>query len=441
MRQKWIDRIVMMLLYALVANSFFVLRWMPLVITLAVCVFALIHIAPGFAVKDVHRLRLRICLHGAECLAIFSGAALVSILWHLYLAKEMLPDNWLDWLWSALLAFVVLMLLFWNGILCVYFTSVQLGIRTRVFGIVCGLIPVAQLIALGKIMAVCFREVREETEKDILNASRAKDRVCATKYPILLVHGVCFRDFKHLNYWGRIPKELEKNGATIYYGEHQSARPVVCSAEELTARIRQITDGPGAQKVNIIAHSKGGLDCRWAMRDPDIAARVASLTTVNTPHRGCEYADYLLNRIDPQAQRKVADTYNKAARFAGDTDPDFLAAMRDLTASACEERNRQMPQPEGVYCQSVGSVLKKAIHGKFPLIFTYQLVKEFDGPNDGLVGWESFQWGESYQLLEPEGRRGISHGDVIDMNRENIPGFDVREFYVQLVAKLKEKGF
>jgi triacylglycerol lipase len=100
-----------------------------------------------------------------------------------------------------------------------------------------------------------------------------------------------------------------------------------------------------------------------------------------------------------------------------------------------------MPQPEGVYCQSVGSVLKKAINGKFPLILTYQLVKEFDGPNDGLVGWESFQWGESYQLLEPEGRRGISHGDVIDMNRENIPGFDVREFYVQLVVKLKEKGF
>ena len=32
------------------------------------------------------------------------------------------------------------------------------------------------------------------------------------------------------------------------------------------------------------------------------------------------------------------------------------------------------------------------------------------------------------------------HGDVIDLNREDIPGFDVREFYVQLVAKLKEKG-
>ena len=31
-------------------------------------------------------------------------------------------------------------------------------------------------------------------------------------------------------------------------------------------------------------------------------------------------------------------------------------------------------------------------------------------------------------------------GDMIDLNRENIRGFDVREFYVQLVANLKERG-
>ena len=63
------------------------------------------------------------------------------------------------------------------------------------------------------------------------------------------------------------------------------------------------------------------------------------------------------------------------------------------------------------------------------------------GANDGLVGEESFPWGENYQFLTIKGKRGISHGDVIDLNRENIPGFDVREFYVQLVANLKARGF
>ena len=37
--------------------------------------------------------------------------------------------------------------------------------------------------------------------------------------------------------------------------------------------------------------------------------------------------------------------------------------------------------------------------------------------------------------------RGISHADMIDLNRENIRGLDIREFYVQLVSELREKGF
>ena len=44
-------------------------------------------------------------------------------------------------------------------------------------------------------------------------------------------------------------------------------------------------------------------------------------------------------------------------------------------------------------------------------------------------------------MLSVSGKRGISHGDVIDLNRENFDGFDVREFYVQLVSDLKQKGF
>ena len=64
-----------------------------------------------------------------------------------------------------------------------------------------------------------------------------KNKSCETKYPILLVHGVFFRDSTRINYWGRIPKELEKNGAKIYYGNHQSADSVKKSGEEIAERI------------------------------------------------------------------------------------------------------------------------------------------------------------------------------------------------------------
>jgi triacylglycerol lipase len=100
-----------------------------------------------------------------------------------------------------------------------------------------------------------------------------------------------------------------------------------------------------------------------------------------------------------------------------------------------------LPNVEGVYYQSIGSKLNKAGSGRFPLNFSYHLVNAFDGANDGLVGENSFKWGEEYNFLTVKGKRGISHGDMIDLNRENFDGFDVREFYVQLVAKLKSMGF
>ena len=77
-----------------------------------------------------------------------------------------------------------------------------------------------------------------------------------------MVHGVFFRDFEHLNYWGRIPEELKRNGATIYYGNHNSASAVRDSARELAVRVHQIIKETGCEKLNIIAHSKGGLDSR-----------------------------------------------------------------------------------------------------------------------------------------------------------------------------------
>lgn len=65
----------------------------------------------------------------------------------------------------------------------------------------------------------------------------------------------------------------------------------------------------------------------------------------------------------------------------------------------------------------------------------------FDGENDGLVSVNSMKWGNRFIFLEPKSKRGITHGDVIDLNRENIKGFDVREFYVNLVNDLKVRGF
>ena len=137
----------------------------------------------------------------------------------------------------------------------------------------------------------------------------------------------------------------------------------------------------------------------------------------------------------------IASGYNTVASKRGDRDPDFLAAVYDLTSEKCKERNDVVHDDPNVFYQSVGSVLHGASSGQFPLNFTYHLVKYFDGENDGLVGVDSFEWGSSLNMIRLEKKgRGISHGDMIDLNRENIDGLDIRGFYVQLVSGLREKG-
>ena len=399
------------------------------------------NIRPALRDRKIPSKRLRICSQGSDLLLLFCVSTAASALYLLSEIGQLFSGEMIVWLLHLLNIFLVEAVVFWNGIVRVYLTSGQLALKWRLLGVICGFIPVINLAVLYHIIKITGREAKLEGEKLLLDEKRKEQRVCATKYPILLVHGVFFRDFKYLNYWGRIPAELEKNGASIFYGNHQSADSVEGSARELAERIRQITEETGCGKLNIIAHSKGGLDCRYALSELGIADRTASLTTINTPHRGCLFADYLLEKIPENIQERAAETYNRTLKILGDEEPDFMKAVRDLTESACMERNRYIKDAEGVYYQSVGSRCNRAVNGRFPLNFTYYLVKYFGGENDGLVSVKSFPWGENFRLMTVKGRRGLSHGDMIDLNRENIPEFDVREFYVSLAADLKQKGF
>ena len=420
---------------ALLANCYEAASRAPWLLILLIPAFLAVNLLAGTRTVPTASRRLRLCYHGTVLLTVFLVSTAASICYHLLLPME--PKRLL---WSALVCVAVEAAVFWNGILCVYLTSVQLGIKQRVVGLVCGIIPVVNLIVLVGIIRTARREVFFETEKEAVDRQRQDQKICATRYPVVMVHGVFFRDFGLVNYWGRIPAALERNGATVFYGEHQSAASIAGSAAELTKRIRRLVEDENCGKVNIIAHSKGGLDCRYAISKLGLGECVASLTTVNTPHRGCIFADHLLTKIPESVQNKVATTYNETLKRLGDRQPDFLAAVNDLTASHCIGLDREMVLPEGIYGQSVGSVIHRARSGTFPMNVSYHLVRHFDGPNDGIVREQAFRWGEKYTLLKPTGRRGISHSDMIDMNRENIPGFDVREFYVNLVADLKDRG-
>lgn len=440
---KYIIRLFNIAIISAMANCFLYVKNTGNILLLLVLIFLSlgINIFPSFTSIKIPKFRLKVAYDGCELLIIFLTSVTISVIYHIATAFEYIPHSWSDWLISVIIAIVVEIPLFCNGIIRVYCTSVQLGIAKRVWGAVLGWIPIANICMLISIINTVSKEVKFETEKINLNKQRLHEQICQTKYPILLIHGVFFRDSKLLNYWGRIPAELEYNGARIFYGQHESASSVADSAEQIYYRIKYIIKKTGCEKVNIIAHSKGGLDCRYAISVLGASEYVASLTTINTPHRGCIFVDNILNMTSENVKNNLANTYNSSARTLGDTEPDFMAAVNDLTASACAELNRIAPDSPDVYYQSVGSKLVKATNGQFPLNMSYPVVKHYSGANDGLVDEPSFRWGSNYKFLTASGKRGISHGDMIDLNRENLMGFDVREFYVQLVADLKNRGF
>ena len=404
-----------------------------LIFILLTCFMAFCNVHPDL-VCNVKDRKLHHCAGGVFLLKLFLFTTAVSIL--LVIFYQSYDIKTILWI------FLIELITFWNGIIRTYLFSTQLGIKLRLAGALCGMIPIVHLILLFIIIRTVDYEIELESSKEEINEKRKDQQICKTKYPLVMIHGVFFRDSRKFNYWGRIPAELTKNGAEIFYGNHESASSVRKSAEQLAARIKEVLKETGAEKVNIIAHSKGGLDSRYMISRCGMEDYVASLTTINTPHRGCEFAEYLLNeKVSEKTKEAVALTYNKTLSMLGDKDPDFIAAVTDLTKTACTNLNNYITDSEKVYYQSVGSILETNKGGQFPLNFSYHLVKRFDGPNDGLVGINSFEWGSNFTLLKPKGKRGISHGDIIDLNRENIRGFDVREFYVKLVSDLKDKGF
>lgn len=318
--------------------------------------------------------------------------------------------------------------------------SKQIKIKDHVFMMMFWWLPVVNIFLIRKFYKTAKREYLFELDKAELDSARAENSVCATRYPVLLVHGIFFRDWQLVNYWGRIPAALIRNGARIFYGRQQSAQSVPASAEELKETIEAVIRETGAEKVNIIAHSKGGLDSRYAISRLGMDKYVATLTTINTPHKGCDMVDYLLDRLPKGFVDFVTRRYNRIFTVLGDTAPDFIGGVNDLSAVRARDYVTEMPDMEGVSYRSCMSVMSSAGSAGIPLNLGYLLIRKLNGPNDGLVWEESAKHGD-YRLITTPQKRGVSHGDVIDLMRENIDNFDVREFYVGLLKELKEQGY
>ena len=302
------------------------------------------------------------------------------------------------------------------------------------------IVTICILIVLFLLIFFMYYYISKVTKKRITKTDTATvkkvSNICKTKYPFLLLHGMGMRDFYYFNYWGYIPTELIKNGATIYYGKQDALASIEHNSITIKKRILEIITLEKCEKVNIIAHSKGGLEARYVISQLGITNHIASLTTISTPHRGSCFADYVIKKVPYPIFQCLCNLINKIYVKVGDIQPDVFTTAHQLTTTYAHFFNTSIINDENVYYQSYATVMKHCFSHPL-LLIPYIIISKIDRCNDGLVTLSSAQWGHFQKVFINEST-GTSHTDIIALTKTDP---EISNIYIEIIKGLKKLGY
>ena len=286
-------------------------------------------------------------------------------------------------------------------------------------------------------------------------------------YPIVLAHGFFgFEDFAGAGFadyfWG-----VRDDLASI--GELEVYTPAVDPFNDSTTRGLQLLEAvelviaeTGAEKVNIIGHSQGGLDARVvANLRPDL---VASVTTVATPHYGSPIADYALLIPGGAVVDVLVQLFGGPLWGTIDGNTSLVASMEQFSTDGIAAFNEEYTDQPGVAYASIAgrsdnelAPSECATDDAPPFIANWDGVQDpidplfaaseaiVDGgllssiPNDGLVRVDDAKWGTFLGCIPADHIDEIGHLFGDDPGGNNA--FDHKEFYRNLVGYLRARGY
>ena len=284
-------------------------------------------------------------------------------------------------------------------------------------------------------------------------------------YPFVLAHGFFgfekFAGKDFITYFYKVKERLAQEGEVVDTPAVDPFNDSDFRGHQLIDRIEAFRAKTGAAKVNIIAHSQGGLDARVVAHDrPDL---VASVVTIATPHHGTPVADVAMKLLaDPNGQKLLDDLgkligaplYDQIGNPTSVVKPLQLFSQAGITAF-----NAKYPDSPGVFYASIAG--RSSFHlsdndcvGDLSLQFITQWNKKLDavdpllgaaslllgvGANDGLVRDEDSRWGEYWGCVPAD------HLDEIGQLFGDGAGFgndwDYLKFYSLLVKYIRERGY
>lgn len=219
-----------------------------------------------------------------------------------------------------------------------------------------------------------------------------------TKYPIVLAHGMA--GFDRLagvfDYWYGIEGALRAGGAKVYVTDVSAFNDTGVRGEQLLAQVEQIAAATGAGKVNLVGHSHGGLDVRYVLAArPDL---VASVTTVGTPHKGSDVADFLADNTTAGGFTQTVLSFfvdslgNVLNLLTGQDNPqDSIAGLNQLTSEGTAAFNADFPA--GVPATSCGQGASSVDGVKLYSWSGSSVLTNMFDPIDGSLGVASLTFG------------------------------------------------
>jgi len=272
-----------------------------------------------------------------------------------------------------------------------------------------------------------------------------------TRHPIVLMHGMGGTDtfLDLLDYFYEVPQELTGLGYSVHYFAVEPYDPIVSRAAEWVVHLDDLVAGGQGRRFNLIGHSQGGLDARYLIWEHAYATRVASLTTISSPHRGSPMADVVTGAVDlsPFDGAIIDAALTALSYLMGMGEQEAAEAMADISTEGMAEFNDLYPDhPDVPYYSwaghSCGILEPQCIldhNGEIVNVLlgpTYTLIWAFGYANDGMVPVESAEWGQFLGELPADHMDEVGHiADEINLS------FDHLEFYRGEAARLAAAGY
>lgn len=286
-------------------------------------------------------------------------------------------------------------------------------------------------------------------------------------YPIVLAHGFFgFEDFAGAGfvdyYWG-VREDLAEHGeGEVFTPAVDPFNDSTTRGLQLLAAVEGVLETTGAEKVNLIGHSQGGLDARVvAHMRPDL---VASVTTIATPHYGSPIADYALFIPGGNVVDVLVQLFGGPLWGAIDSNTSLAASMEQFSTDGIAAFNEAYPDAPGVTYASIAgrsdntlAQTECATDDAPPFIGNWDGIVDpidplfaaseaiVDGgllqsiPNDGLVRVEDARWGTFLGCIPADHIDQIGH--LFGNGAGGGNPFDHYVFYRNVVAYLRSRGF